>query len=891
MTDGTSETMRRVLILFWGLAVPASLMIIVNSGAESAVGETVARVFGFNAAFVLAVLAPVRVRGYSRFLVGCVASIVLLASCIVFGFNESLSSLPWPGTPLLFLLGVALSWLLWFLLAYGADRAPRASRYGRLCSYFRRPHVADAFVYLLVFWPWAYVSSFLTRLAPLAGPYIVALSVSLLLRDTLPLRWNLSNYSRLAGFLWLSAALVHVLFTAVHVYDPTYTRSLLERPVPQLLFSFVGCIWVMGRRPLDPFLSVLLLLLAASAAAPNLFERGENASGPVLRRAVSEGAIWYVLGFQLLLVTRQRVHVRLYVLLAAVASLVIFSALDSTFFALLLSLGFGLSLVAVNFPVQFIRDNGPDVARLWRMSSWPQRHAIFWRSVCLWIPGLVVFGAGTYLATLVHREFEAKFYSANLLTIADSQRSVPPRERDVKMDVLFTLAQQRDLALQAFVQRVRNAQALGYSALSRLPDQVEQEVESFRPPLFAGPLCNDFGIRVLGQRIGLGTTCRGILGIVDWGVQSWFSSTAAKINTAVSSAALKAEGGLEAKSDAVLRTGTAQIEEAFGNLATIVGAVFMVYSAVAVFSLFTGVGALFGAFAVILARVAYDSGADGPRGSINAVLSSLLLSTRSSSTPAPQSPFQLTQGVAAKIDCTMVKTHLFFYDPAFAGSDTGWYHTFRNLDRGGAANFVPTVPDKLTLTHKRVVKSKLSLFFNDVDTSVPKQQLAAGNEPWVTPVDGCALLAIQITAGNDVVFRLEDLRAYTKNVRIASSYSTHVGAYALRFGKFLPVARVRERWWRRGESTSAGTLVLAVPGMGEARTLKNGEQSPATAVRAFDHRTEFVLGQSLRARSVWFGMPDVITPHGGSAVRVTKGSPTSVLVTPFRLLRFLLLPF
>lgn len=200
-----------------------------------------------------------------------------------------------------------------------------------------------------------------------------------------------------------------------------------------------------------------------------------------------------------------------------------------------------------------------------------------------------------------------------------------------------------------------------------------------------------------------------------------------------------------------------------------------------------------------------------------------------------------------------------------------WFVTF-DAARYGNGTQMNTDCYRLTPAFfRRLVKNRLLFTQIDVDPG-------AVDPPVISAQGDVLLLDIYLERDRELVFRLEDLIAFSDGIIFRSRFSMNVATEIFGLGSFYTTAK--------GE----GRIVLRTEGH-EYVLASERRQFPSGIILAWDHSAHFTLAQSLNLRGVWGNAPSLVLQSGGEVI-LDEGRPgdPDLLRRIWQLLRFVVLP-
>ncbi|CAN7769491.1 AIM24 family protein [Rhizobium leguminosarum] len=412
----------------------------------------------------------------------------------------------------------------------------------------------------------------------------------------------------------------------------------------------------------------------------------------------------------------------------------------------------------------------------------------------------------------------------------------------------------------AFLDSLSTGTALSTDAASKFPGVVHDEMERFRPgDIDEGHACRNANFRVLRARISLGGLCRSIISAVEEGAQAAFNR--AQANT-VARAKVKAE---KFNADATTAAAEARaagpetIHEMFDDLRTTAKYLFLLSG--------------------ILSYVSYVLLAAGIIGGLNLVLGRLLFDSVHSPRFGPRSAlgFRLERSTAAPSAISFSTHHQINLatDPVTSGIATDWYVVLQAMRVGAGTHMRTSVPKPFSLFFSRFAAGKYLMTRITVDSVVPAVQ-----HPTISSPGDLKLVLIDLAQGQELVFRMSDLLAFSSSVGLSSVYTAHVATHLLGLGSFYSVA------------TGPGYVVLTSEGQ-QTRALTRNLSVPPVSLLCWDRRTEFTLGQEMSFSGMWFNDPSVVgnSVSGTAIIDEGRASGPGLLRHIWRVARYLFMPF
>ncbi|WP_155986183.1 MULTISPECIES: hypothetical protein [Novosphingobium] len=200
-----------------------------------------------------------------------------------------------------------------------------------------------------------------------------------------------------------------------------------------------------------------------------------------------------------------------------------------------------------------------------------------------------------------------------------------------------------------------------------------------------------------------------------------------------------------------------------------------------------------------------------------------------------------------------------------------WYLCFDAARYGDGTHMRWTIPSPGSAFFRRLFAAKLAM------TKVELAEIIQ-HKPTIAVAGDLKLLDIVVDEGREIVFRMKDLIAFSKGVRIRSIYSTHVGTELFGLTSFYNVA------------SGTGRLVLKTEGR-EVFLAPPDVSIPPNLLVAWDHSATFALAQDSGIVGVWGNAPSVMPTLSGTAIvdESRPGDP-GIFGRIWRLLRFAVLP-
>lgn len=207
-----------------------------------------------------------------------------------------------------------------------------------------------------------------------------------------------------------------------------------------------------------------------------------------------------------------------------------------------------------------------------------------------------------------------------------------------------------------------------------------------------------------------------------------------------------------------------------------------------------------------------------------------------------------------------------------------WYVAFDAARYGRGTHMDTRVPLWSSCFFRRLFTQRLFLTRVTIPSSNAHSNSLVSDPPCISASGDVKLLDIYLEPDREIVFRLSDLIAFSKGIRITSHFSMNVATEIFGLGSFYTVAR--------GE----GRIVLRTEGH-EHILADKSDEFPSGILLAWDHRAPFSLAQVLGLRGVWGNSASLIPSEAGLAIldESRPGDP-SVMRRLWRILRFAVMP-
>lgn len=547
-------------------------------------------------------------------------------------------------------------------------------------------------------------------------------------------------------------------------------------------------------------------------------------------------------------------------------------------------------MILINYLYQLVDEHRSSVRDAWTLLGSRERWNALLLVGKLYIPVLILVGAGGYLGR--HLRFAAKswVYCATLAPaprgisgehsdiayFCDTEHSSAPSDaverasstvRDINLELEFRRAiDQRTSKTGLRADTLwTDAHARGNAALAAVPAKTADAIEEVRPQPIDKAVCDNAKPRIWRFRIPLQPLCRGMLTAVDGALQRAFDNAKARalarVNRAVDDARIAGAGAVGVGGRATQQSIAASGRE----LSSSVAFGFAIARAAQLLGLLTLLGALLAGFQMVAGRVLFDQEhrefglkerAEGGR------------------------PAGFEYHVSNELRLDLVDTP----HERFRGQHLTWYiHLGREVSGSGYPPWL-SLPKPLQCTLRRLVTGRLLM--NRVDSKASDGDRTV--PVTVTCPNDYVVTSVVVEPDAEIVVRIGDIIGFTSGVSFRVVYTTHVGRYLLGLGAFYVVAEGDGLILLRGVGQS-------VQGAAEGSPVKtcNPFVGLSGLLLAYERSVQFRLVQKRTFLGVWLNEPAVtVTAGGKSALRhhAPLGRPS--LVRPmWRVVRYAVLPF
>ena len=309
------------------------------------------------------------------------------------------------------------------------------------------------------------------------------------------------------------------------------------------------------------------------------------------------------------------------------------------------------------------------------------------------------------------------------------------------------------------------------------------------------------------------------------------------------------------------RVGKEVLHDTYQNYRRLAGAIFALLFALSVVSFVVLASAIVGGFNLVLGRLVFD-----PRLTQEDKSSQTKITFRLNPEDgdAEALNFESVDDLKLRDEKRNVET---------------WFVSFYATRMGAGTHMRLSVPQPSALFFQRLLTGRLLMTRVDVSV-VTKQESGEPHNPRISAPGDLKVVCINVKRGQEVVFHVGEMLAFSDGISLQSIYTAHVAAHLLGLGSFYSVAA--------GE----GYLVLLSEGA-RVRKVNKWLSLPPDSLLAWDRRTEFSLAQEVTLAGVWFNDPSVISNSGFGAGIVDEGRAGSPgLFNRFlRLVRYLFMPF
>lgn len=571
----------------------------------------------------------------------------------------------------------------------------------------------------------------------------------------------------------------------------------------------------------------------------------------------------------LLTLTYLRIGLPAYVALALGGGVLVGATMDDWGYGVAAAACFGGLLFVANYTVQLVLDHRQERSRLVLLIDRLPKWKIAGLTILFWLPSATLVVAGMAINWQIQTKISDALYASNLIersTVAAGSSARSELERDVyhTIDVRELEAQQR------FAADLAAAQEKGDFELAKFPGLVSAGFEKARPPgIDEHKACQgaELTAKILGKRRRLGSfkgLCRNMLRAVENMVMTTYDrSRTAGENYAGRKTEQWRTSGQKAESD-FAQVGKDAIKVNFDRYRALAAAVFIMLLALSLLSYLTLTGALVGGFNIVLGRLLFDAGPPTRENRKTTALAFRLDPLDGDATRLDYKPYNALKLRELSNDRNDIKL---------------WYVSFDAMRVGAGTHMRLSSPQPhrsilQRLVSRRYLMTKVAIRDDEVVNA------STDNEPTISSPGDLKLICIKLERGQEVVFHMSEMIAFTNGVRLTSIYTAHLATHLLGLGSFYSVA------------SGTGYLVLLSEGA-DIRKVKRGLSFPPATLLAWDRRTEFTLAQQRSLAGVWFNDPSVISSSDDGVGILDEGRAggTGLWQRLWRLFRYLFMPF
>lgn len=571
----------------------------------------------------------------------------------------------------------------------------------------------------------------------------------------------------------------------------------------------------------------------------------------------------------LLTLTYLRIGLLPYVVLALGGGVLVGDIMGNWGYGFAATALFGGLLFVANYLVQLVLDHRHERDRILLLADSLPTRKIVVLTLLFWLPSAMLIAAGIWINWQVQTKIKDAVYVSELI-----ERSHAPTgasgQSELERDVYYTIDVRELRAQQNFASDLAVAQQKGDFEAAKFPGLVSASFEKARPPgIDERKACQgaELKAKILGKQRRLGSfkgLCRNMLRAVENMVMTTYNRSRAAAEQYTSEKIQKLRTtGREAEAD-FAQIGKEAIKANFDRYRKLAAAVFVMMLAFSLLSYLMLVGALVGGFNIVLGRLLFDASLPPHKSRKTASVAFRLDPRDGDATELSFKPYnslklrELSEG-RDDIAC--------------------WFVSFDAMRVGAGTHMRLWSPQP----HQSVLQRVLSRRYLMTKVAILDEEVAAAtveNEPTISSPGDLKLICIEIENGQEVVFHMGEMIAFTNEVRLSSVYTAHVATHLLGLGSFYSVA------------SGSGYLVLRSEGA-DVRKVKRGLSIPPATLLAWDRRTEFTLAQQRSLAGVWFNDPSVISSSedGVGILDEGRAGGTGLWQRLWRLFRYLFMPF
>ncbi|WP_155914741.1 hypothetical protein [Asticcacaulis sp. AC460] len=558
-----------------------------------------------------------------------------------------------------------------------------------------------------------------------------------------------------------------------------------------------------------------------------------------------------------------------YAILAVGSGTLVGLSMESILVGVGAAAGFGGLIFIANYLVQLVLDHQHEWRRLKSLFANLPRKKIAALAFILWLPSAALVLAGLVINWQIQTRLVEALYAGKLIDLAPADYTDPSGRTGIEKDTYFTIDSREKRTQERFNADLTAAQANGDHKLSQFPGIFSSVLEVARPPqIDRYKACKgaNVPIRILGKKLNIGfkTICRSMIGSIEAMIMASYERNRRAAELFASDEIKKIrQAGADGVS-AISTIGSNAIHKTYENYRNLAGVVFTLLLVLSLISYVLLATALIGSFNIVLGRLLFDANLK-VRDDTNSLLATFRLD------PQPGDAIPLKYSLSDEINLKKISQ-----DHEGVNS---WFVSLDAMRVGAGAHMCLSLPCPIFSIPQRLVSRRYFMSRIDVASKAVRQAPDA-HAPVISMKGDLKLVCIEIVEGQEVVFHVGQLLAFTNGVRLQSIYTAHLSTHLVGLGSFYSIAR------------GSGFLVL-VPEGADVMKVSKGLAAPPATLLAWDRRTEFRLAQETSVMGIWLNEPSVVSESVRGAVILDQGAggKTGLLGRLWHLFRYLFMPF
>ncbi|WP_377842044.1 hypothetical protein [Bosea sp. UC22_33] len=521
------------------------------------------------------------------------------------------------------------------------------------------------------------------------------------------------------------------------------------------------------------------------------------------------------------------------------------------------ALASGLLFVAINYLVQLVTDHTNERAQLIKHRRDISPKVIATSLAFYWLPTVALVALGMWVNNSIQIFGIQKVYDAQIVRKKPVEAGA--KAPTLEDSVIYTLEQHRAEKQKEFLQKLSESSASAANASKVFPGVVAEQMELLRPGLIDTGRCSGAKAKVWKFHIPLGWLCVMALDAANDGIQTSFVNAKAKAVARATEKAAKFSKVQTVAAEEARKAGPELVDVFFDELTTSARYTFLIFNTLALVSYVFLAGGILGALNLTLGRILFDHTLSPRKGRKSA----LAFRLSDSAQPAKRLNFKSYHQVPLSAYAIPSK------------GNVDWYVAFQAMRAGPGTHMRTSAPCPASLLFSRVIARRYLMTKITVEPNYPNN-----NGPIISSPGDLKLILIELVDGQEVVFRVPDLLAFTSETTLGSTYTAHIATHLLGLGSFFATAK------------GPGCIVLCSEGQ-QVHGLSNGTSVPAESLLCWDRRTEFTLGQELTVRGMWLNDPSVVGNSVADAAILDEGraSGTGLFRRIVKVVRYFFLPF